>query len=124
MATTLDKDLIRESSLKVDNREIIVTLTADQQIKMKLKGMKSGTLSVPIDKLFNDLNGSGAAAEGQSDISDPRLKRRKEKPLQGSDAHMISLHDLRTHNLIEPSDDLAVKVRLEFIISEVLKRQK
>ena len=42
MATSLDKDITREFSVKIDNREINVTLSSNQEIKLKLKGMKSG----------------------------------------------------------------------------------
>ena len=46
MATKLDKDIIRESTVQIDGREIMVTVSANQEIKFKLKGMKSGELSI------------------------------------------------------------------------------
>ena len=39
MATKLDKDITRESSVKIDDREINITLTDKQEIRLKLKGL-------------------------------------------------------------------------------------
>ena len=52
MATKLDKTLTRESTEEYDERNIMVTMEADQKISMKLKGMKSGTVSIGIFDLY------------------------------------------------------------------------
>lgn len=57
MATVLDKDLTRETTVKVDEREIQITLTENQTISMKLKGMKSGSVEIPIGDLYKQLKG-------------------------------------------------------------------
>lgn len=55
MATPLTKNLLRESLDKFDGREIMVTLREDQKIALKLKGMKSGEVTIGILDLYKDL---------------------------------------------------------------------
>ena len=44
MATKLDKDLVRESTDMIDGKSILATLTADQCIELKLKGVRGAGL--------------------------------------------------------------------------------
>src|SRR5882724_4700876 len=55
MATNLDSLVIRESSETADERNILVALTPDQRISFRLKGMKSGHVSIPIKELYLQL---------------------------------------------------------------------
>lgn len=100
MATKLEKDIIRESSIKVDDREVIVTLTANQEISMKLKGMRSGDVSISIEELYNQLTGNES---GESKETKPiSIKSSGEKPTKKNP--MILLSDLRSHNAISGAD--------------------
>jgi hypothetical protein len=115
MATILDKDLVRESTSKIDDREIVVTLTEDQKISMKLKGLKSGDVSIEIDKLFNQLKGVDEPSN-----KDVGLKPTKKiKQLEGDP--MISLYNLRTNNLVTKMD-FGIKMELEKLICELIKQ--
>ena len=95
MATSLDKDITRESTIKIDDREINVTLTSNQEIKFKLKGMKSGELTISIEDLYNQLSGRiieeevKPKTEAMNIIRHDELKPDKDNP-------MISLYDLRS----------------------------
>lgn len=95
MATKLEKDVTRESTIKSKDREIMVTLSANQKITLKLKGMKSGEQSIGIDELYSHLTG------GESEITDKPTK--KAKPISKKNP-MISLHDLRAHSAIANMD--------------------
>lgn len=88
MATKLEKDITRESSVLKEDKEVMVTLTADQKITMKLKGKRSGSVSIDIDELYDQLTG---VDEKQED----------DKPRKvGKDDMMISLEDLRSMNAV------------------------
>lgn len=112
MATILDKDITRESTVKVDGREIQVTLTADQQITFKLKGMKSGILTIGIEELYKQLAG---------DVVEDAPKEVKQKPkkTKPSEEPMISLYRLRGLSLVTKMD-YPVKLELEKVICEMI----
>lgn len=93
MATKLEKDITRESSVKSDDKEIMVTLTADQKISMKLKGKRSGAVTISIEELYNQLTGSEDSTSN---------KKTTEKPTKKNP--MILLSDLRSHNAISSGD--------------------
>lgn len=112
MATILDKDITRESTVKIDKREVQVTLTADQKITLKLKGMKSGVLSIGIDQLYNQLAGLEKAAEEVVKEAKPKKKRPTEEP-------MISLYRLRSLSMVTKMD-LKTKIELEKVICELI----
>jgi hypothetical protein len=114
MATKLDKDVVRESTVTYDNREIIVTLTEDQKISFKLKGMKSGTLDIGIEELYLKLAGSDEKPKPKGSIS---IKKKEEQ----DNTPMISLHDLRTNALVTKMD-LSIKLVLEALVCELLKK--
>lgn len=109
MATILDKDLIRESTVKVDEREVVITLTADQKISFKLKGMKSGILTISIEDLYNQLRGGNV--ESDLEVERPRKKMSEDS---------ISLVDLRSHNMISDMD-YPTKVKFDTIIKNLIE---
>jgi hypothetical protein len=115
MATKLDKDITRESKVKFDDREIMVTLTEDQKISFKLKGLKSGKLDISIEELYHMLNGSEPNEEkpkkGSINV--------QSKPKKGKNNPMISLHDLRTYNAISALDYPTI-VKFEAIIKNLM----
>lgn len=115
MATILDKDLIRETTIKYNDREIVVTLGADQKFHFKLKGMKSGTVSIGIDTVYKQIVGadtpnSGLLADalsvGDAVIEDDYLLKKQasinelEMSKASKDNPMISLYDLRTKSAV------------------------
>lgn len=118
MATILDKDVTRESTVKYDDREIQVTLTADQQISFKLKGMKSGVLNIGIDTLYKQLKGD----------SEPVVEKPKTGPVSfkkkdsGDSSPMISLNRLRSMSLVTHMD-FKIKLELEKVICELLNQE-
>ncbi len=123
MATILDKDITRESTVTFADRLVLVTLTADQQISFKLKGMKSGTLSISIDEIYKQLAGA-------TDV-DTSLKVGKQKPLviqhkvRGGEydgGPMIPLNKLRTM-VLTTKMDLPVKLELEAVLCDMLKAE-
>ena len=118
--TPLDKDLSRESTVKVNEREVQVTLTADQTVSMKLKGMKTGIVSIGIEQLYNQLSGGPSTGESKSVVID-NTKRNQRK---GDDADMmISLHDIR-HRLNVSGFDYSVTVKLDGILRELIEDRK
>lgn len=116
MATILDKDITRESTVAVDGREVMITLTADQTITLKLKGMKSGTLSIGIDELYNQLAGVTEEVK-EAPKEKPKMKKKTdEEP-------MISLYRLRSLSLVTKMD-FKVKLELEKVICELINDEK
>lgn len=121
MATILDKDLTRESTVKVNEREIQVTLTADQTISMKLKGMKSGIVSIGIEELYKQLAGGSTESSGESkSIVIDNTKRGSKK--EDADT-MISLHDIR-HRLNVSGFDYSTTAKLDGILHEMINERK
>lgn len=114
MAVKLEKDLTRESSIEVDDRTIMVTLTKDQEITFKLKGMKSGAVSINIGELYNQL----------TDGKKPSKGPKKSKEQLDDSVPIINLHDFRSQYLISPDFPLNIKVRLESITVNLIKSLK
>jgi hypothetical protein len=103
MATKLDKEITRESTIVKDKRILLVSLTADQTIKFKPKGLRgnNGVIEVSLEDIFD-----------QNDPSAKSIIKKEEKPKKvkvDSSAPMISLHDLRSQSAISglPTDLIA-----------------
>ena len=119
MATILDKDLTRESTVKVNEREVQVTLTADQTVSMKLKRMKTGVVSIGIEQLYNQLSGGPSTGETKSVVIDNTRRGQKKEDAD----MMISLHDIR-HRLNVSGFDYSVTVKLDGILRELIEDRK
>lgn len=117
MATKLDKDLIRESSELIDGREIVITLSEDQSIKFKLKGMKSGEVSINIKELYHQLSGFEENIKEETSIS---IVHKEEEPKSGV---LIDLNDLRSMNAISTLD-IPTLVKFDGLIADLLKQNK
>lgn len=126
MATRLDKDLIRESTDKSDDREIIVTLSANQEIKLKLKGMKSGEVKINIKDLYNHLTGKTeedvpeTKASGKQSLS---IVNDDEDEKPAKSGMLIDLNDLRSMNAISMLD-VPTKSKFDGIIADLVKQRK
>lgn len=126
MATKLDKDITRESSIKIDDREINITLTDKQEIKMKLKGMKSGELSISIEDLYNQLSGRDVAAvEAEAEVKPKNnlMSIIRDDSSKDDDSPMINLNDLRSLNAIS-GFDIATLTKLDGLLAELIKNDK
>lgn len=108
MATILDKDITRESTIKVSDREIQVTLTDDQKITLKLKGMKSGIYSIDIGELYAQLAGV-----------EEKAKELKIKRFKSTEEPMISLNRLKSLAMVTKMD-LKIKIELNNVIRELI----
>lgn len=107
MATILDKDIIRVSSIEIDGREVLITLTADQTISLKLKGLKKGEVSISIQDLYNQLSGS----KGSAEPSEPKKTGKNN----------ISLLDLKSRVMIDGQLDYHAKTIFDKILTEIIK---
>lgn len=98
MATVLKKDLVRVSTDTVDDKEITVILTAEQEVELKLKGQRGEGEKISIKDLYGQLygvdNSSGDKGKGGS------LRITSDLPRKRGDRKMISLYDLRSQNAI------------------------
>ena len=106
MASELNKNITRVSTIEVDGREVLVTLTADQTISLKLKGLKKGEVSISIQDLYNQLSGSKQTA-GPSESK----KAGKQS---------ISLHDLKSRIMVDGQLDYNAKTIFDKIVREVI----
>ena len=106
MATKLEKDITRESTVKDDDKEIIVTLTANQKISMKLKGKRTGAVEIGIDELYAQLTGKDMGTNTNTNESNVKkglsIKQSEEEPTKKNP--MILLSDLRSQNAISAGD--------------------
>lgn len=109
MATKLNTLIIRETDVIVDERNIHIALTEDQRVSMRLKGMKSGVVSIPIADLYSQLTGSPVAAK-------PKSVTTKRQENNGTE-NMVSINRLRSLNHVTPADP-DVRQRLEELLSE------
>lgn len=126
MATILDKDLIRESTIKFDNREIMVTIAADQKIKFKLKGMKSGEVSIDIEALYKQLTGNDIEEVVEDKVVKAPIvisNEDDEEDYSSKSGILIDLNDLRSANAISMLD-MPTLTKFDGIITELLKQQK
>tara|TARA_R110000796_G_scaffold11198_4_gene37355 strand:+ start:4389 stop:4745 length:357 start_codon:yes stop_codon:yes gene_type:complete len=115
MATELTKDLIRVSTDKVDDKEIIIKLTSGQKIELKLKGSRGVGGSIGILELYENLHGVSTTPKDKKDgsISVKPTKSSKE------DKKLISLYDLRSHNAISTLD-LVTIAKFDQIIKSLI----
>lgn len=126
MATILDKDITRETTVKFDEREVQVTLTDKQTIYMKLKGMKSGGLEISISDLYKQLKGEPqevekAEVEEEEEVVTDGIDLSDYK---GEKRYLISLHDIRHAFNVTPFE-LGVKTRVdEFLVNLINERKK
>jgi len=103
MATKLDRDLTRETSLKANDKEIMITITKNQSILLKLKGERGKHYEINILDLFNELSGTPG--------------KKQEKPTKKNPS--ILLHDLRAHSAIADMD-YETKAKFDQIIKKVI----
>jgi hypothetical protein len=121
MATKLDKAVIRESTIMVDDRNIIVSINEDQTISMKLKGMKSGMVSINIEELYKTLAGD-VSSKPKKEPADGALTITAESilPVSGSEP-IINLNHFRSQYLISADIPLDIKVKLEAITVQLIE---
>jgi len=118
MATKLEKDISRESTVKVDDREIMLTLTKDQKISMKLKGKRTGAVSMGIDELYGQLTGK-PITNPSTDNKPITITQSNTKPTKNNP--MILLNDLRSQNAIT-SMDYEFKAKFDTIIKSLIDK--
>ena len=99
--TKLEKDLVRESTKKINGKPIVITLTKNQEIKLKLKGRGSETFMVSIEELYNMLSNRDSTL-----VIDRGMER--------------ALSEISTHSLIANAD-YKIKVEIQRIIKELKK---
>lgn len=127
MATILDKDITRETTVKFDEREVQITLTEKQTIYMKLKGMKSGGLEISISDLYKQLKGGVS----QETVEQKVEEEEKDEPINGIDLsgykvdkkYLISLHDIRHAFNIKPID-METKAKMDGFFVELINERK
>lgn len=138
MATILDKDLVRESTVKFEDREVQVTLAADQTIRFKLKGMKSGEVSIGIEALYAQLKGvksedssgkntgSLTIKKKDTDEDEPRSKYTGAVDLssyKGDGRYVISIQDLRHYINVKPIE-MNVKNVIDGFLTDLINERK
>ena len=131
MATILDKDITRETTVKVDEREIQITLTEKQSIAMKLKGMKSGAVEIPIGDLYKQLKGDVAEPSKEKPSVSIKHEEEDDKPIakndlsayKGDSKYLISLHDIR-HSMMVTDMDYDTKTKFERFLAGLINERK
>lgn len=116
MATKLDKEVVRESDHMRDNRNINITLTPEQTIVLKLKGMKSGELSIGIGELYDKLNGTEVV------VKKPIVYSRKDDDKYEQPNPKVAktvLNDLRSQSAISGLDAASI-AKFDGIIKSLL----
>jgi hypothetical protein len=113
MATILNKDLVRESTVKIGKTPVVVTIQANQSLSFKLKGVRGGdVLNISIEDLWEYLGGEPVKKGGVVAI-------KKTAPKKG-DNKLISLYDLRSSNAISDLD-YPTMAKFDGIINDMIK---
>jgi hypothetical protein len=99
MVTPLDKTLLRESSVKVDDNNIVIGITQQQTVTLKVKGELPREIT--IRELYTMLNPDTFTTAND----------------------LISLHDLRHLNAITHSS-IDVTAKLDEIAVDLLKKRR
>ena len=120
MATSLDKDVTRESSTIREDRNINITLTSDQKILMKLKGMKSGEVSIDIGELYDQLTGGNKQAKKPVTYQAKETGRYEQPSVKVT---KTVLNDLRSQNAISGMD-VETLAKFDQIIKNLLDSYK
>jgi len=122
MVTKLEKTIFRESSETTDDRNILISLTDDQRIEMKPKGMKTtGVVSIGIKELYDKLNDIAVEKQKEEEILESIAIIKKSKIDEGQP--LINLHDFRSKYLISGKIPLSIKVELEAITTLLIKEK-
>jgi hypothetical protein len=117
MATVLNKDLHRETTIEINGKLIVLSIKSDQSVDLKLKGVRGGdVLNISILDLWEYL---GGAPQGKSD---GLVSIKKKAPKKG-DNKMISLYDLRSSNAISELN-YADMSKFDGIINDLIKTLK
>lgn len=108
MATILNKNLVRETTVEggKTQKNVIITLTTNQEVELKLKGSKGKPKSIKITELWDLLNGKTKDDKPDIKITDTKL-----------------LDEIRSHALIS-SESYEFKVKMDTIITDVKKQIK
>lgn len=117
MAVKLDKDILRESTTEVDGKAVNVKLTKNQEIELKLKGKRSGAVTISVKDLWNHLNGVDESSSKGGLVETTR------RPVKRGGNKMISLNDLRSANAISTLD-YATMAKFDGIIKEMIDNLK
>lgn len=123
MATKLTKDLTRESTEVIDGKEIIVTLTEDQEIELKIKGQRGKGKTIYIKELYADLNGIDLNETKDKNKEGSLTIKAADRTKKRGDDMMISLYDLRSQNAISTLD-LDTLAKFDQIIKNVIDSYK
>ena len=121
MATKLEKTVARETTVKRNEREIQIILGQNQTINLKLKGMKSGVLSIGIGELYDMLSNEVVKEKEQSNKEKPNEPIEITKtPNNKKDGGLVNLNDLRSHFITSklPYD---IKVMIDSTILSFVK---
>lgn len=117
MSTPLNKTVTRESTVIVGDKNIIISITENQTIEIKLKGAKFGPVEISIEDLYKQLTGGNLIKpEGPVVIKHKESKDDSNQPL-------INLHDFRSQYLISSEIPLEYKVKLEQITVSLIKEK-
>ena len=105
MATVLSKNVTRESTETHDERNINVTLGEDQTVKLKLKGMRTGEVSIPIKQLYCQLADCEEVTEDKPKKAVSYSRKEKGRYVQPDPKTAKTiLNDLRSQNAISTMD--------------------
>ena len=121
MATKLDKTVIRETEIIIENRNLVISLTDDQKISFKLKGMKTKSCEATIEDIFNGLMGEKPEVKPRINPEGPLVikveEAKQEKAPKGS--NYINVQDFRSKVLISSDLSYDIKVKLEGILKDL-----
>ncbi len=110
MATILNKPLTRETTIVRDDRNVMVTLTPDQHIQVKLKGLKSGSKKISIEKIYDQLNGISEKNDKKPITTPPKKK-----------GIVMDINDFRSLNAISDASPSVIS-QVDTILAEIIRK--
>ena len=116
MATRLENTVIRETSQVVDEKNIIIKITPEQKVILKLKGEKK-QFEISIMELYQKLTNTEPQPEREMPTGPTETIR---VPQKGDTSKKISLNDFRSLYLTSANFDLPTKMKLEAITARII----
>lgn len=107
MSTKLESIVVRETNELIGERNICVALTTDNRVSLRLKGLKTGGVSISIKELWETLNNLKPKTQS---ISTPANT-------------LIPIDRLRVRNAISPIS-MEAKVLIDEMIVDIINEQK
>lgn len=122
----LERKLVRETETVINDKPLIVTLSPDNHLELKLKGDKKPLTKISFDDLYDKLVGSPVEVitpEIKQSAGPLKIRNVDKTKNNDDDVPKISLYEFRSKYLVSGDIPLNIKVKLESITVGLIKEK-